>query len=81
MNECSVTPLKVAETASKDDLLYLLDQMRQEVESGETLSIISIAVQPDRRFRVRSTGSLSMIQIIGYLNVALLDATMEVQRG
>jgi hypothetical protein len=66
--------LNLAESSAKAEILAILDALRAEVERGETISLVTIAIQTGRDFHVRSAGDVSMVQLAGYLGAAQLDA-------
>lgn len=65
--------LKVAESPARQDMLDLLDEIRVQVEAGDCISLITIAVHPNREWTNRSAGSLRMMEIVGCLACAMSD--------
>lgn len=67
--------LKTAESPAKADLLAMLDTLRTEVESGETIALVAVPVHVSREWSTRSAGEVSMLMLAGMLGRAWMDAT------
>lgn len=67
--------LKKAESPTKARFLELVDEVRQEIESGRCLSLVLILLFTELKFDIRSGGEIGMAKIAGILGRAWLDAT------
>lgn len=66
--------LAVAEVPAKADLLELIEQLREGVESGQVLSMVAIPIY-GMGWGTLSAGNISMRELAGVLGRAWLDAT------
>ena len=77
----TVATLRQAVSPAKADILALLDAIREEVESGTTISLVAITIEPNREFHNRSAGGVSMLTLVGVLATAQFDAMRALQTG
>ncbi len=70
----TVAALKVAEAPARAELLSLLEEIRDQVDSGECISLITISIHPSREWTNRSAGSLRLLEVAGALSCCLHDA-------
>lgn len=62
-----VRQLTVAKSPGKADMLRLLDHIRQGVESGEIIGLMTTLIGSDMKFDNYSCGDISAATRIGYL--------------
>jgi hypothetical protein len=72
-----LSALKLAETPAKDSILSLLADIRAQVESGECISLITIAIHPGGEWTNRSAGSV----LRGDAAVTLHEAITAFEKG
>ncbi|MEZ7136816.1 hypothetical protein [Komagataeibacter sp. SM21] len=63
----TVIPIHRAEAPYKQHMLEMLDGIRSSVESGDIISLMALAVHPDREFSNYSAGELNTLETIGML--------------
>lgn len=79
MTHTRIAHLSVAEVPAKEDLLALIEELREGVETGEILSIVAIPIYTSRRWSTTAAGNMTMLELAGVLGRAWLDASEELK--
>jgi hypothetical protein len=74
-----IVSLVAAMSPSRKEMLKLLERLRAEIESGETIEIVVVTIHPNLEFSTLSTGELRCVELSGYLLRAALDASDRVK--
>lgn len=69
-----VTELKTASSPTKEHMIKLLDDLRKEIDEGETISLVVIPHHSNGGFSTRSCGGIRMLALAGLLSRAWMDA-------
>ena len=63
----TLIPLRLPHPAPRQAMLALLDDLRREVESGTTISLMALAVRPGGQCPTTSAGSVGVLEMMGLL--------------
>ncbi|MFT8336189.1 MAG: hypothetical protein ABF628_08425 [Acetobacter orientalis] len=63
----NVISLKKAESPNKQAMLAMLEGLKEQVESGDVISLMALAAHPDKEFSNYSAGELGTLETIGML--------------
>ena len=63
----TVTTLRPAQAPDRQRMLDMLDGIRAEVEAGGIISLVALAIHPDREFSNYSAGEMGVTETVGML--------------